>query len=128
MKICKRCNKNKSLSCFNKAKNSKDRLKSWCVECCSKWNKNTQTPEQTRSYNLKKKYGLSVEEYNQMFLTQEGKCKICSTHQSELKKRLYVDHCHATGKVRGLLCHNCNLAIGYFQDNSQLMLKGANYV
>lgn len=55
-----------------------------------------------------KKFGLTLEVYNQMFTNQEGKCKICNNHQSELRSALAVDHCHTTGEIRGLLCGNCN--------------------
>ncbi|MCH8329663.1 MAG: hypothetical protein IIB81_04705, partial [Nanoarchaeota archaeon] len=60
-----------------------------------------------RAYNLKQ-YGLTIEDYNNMFIEQGGCCGICGTHQSKLKLRLAVDHDQKTGKVRGLLCNNCN--------------------
>lgn len=51
-----------------------------------------------------------------MFLEQQGKCGICNKHQSELDRTLAVDHCHNTGRIRGLLCSNCNLGLGHFKD------------
>jgi hypothetical protein len=66
-----------------------------------------------KSYKLRllRKYGLTPEIYQQMLLKQEGKCAICK----DLLKKPCIDHCHTTGKVRGLLCNNCNFALGYIE-------------
>lgn len=64
-----------------------------------------------------KRYGLNLEDYNSLFIKQKGKCAICGKHQSELKRSLAVDHCHKTGRVRGLLCRNCNTAIGMLNED-----------
>lgn len=69
--------------------------------------------EMKRRSHLKRKYNLSVEEYRQMLLMQDGKCAICGR-----AKTLHVDHDHSTGKIRGLLCATCNLAIGGFEASS----------
>ena len=81
-----------------------------------------------RERDLVREYGISIAEYNHLFELQEGKCSICGTHQSELKKRLHIDHNHETGKVRGLLCQKCNVAIGLLQDNWILLQNAANYI
>lgn len=70
-----------------------------------------------------KQYGITVDDYNKMYDSQEGKCKICS---SELT--LCVDHCHTTGKIRGLLCNQCNVGIGCFKDDIILLSKVINYL
>lgn len=62
-------------------------------------------------------YGITVDDYNKVFTEQNGKCAICGKHQSELKQSLHIDHCHKTDKTRGLLCKNCNLGIGFFNDD-----------
>ena len=56
------------------------------------------------------------------------KCKICGKHQSELTLSLNVDHCHITGKIRGLLCGNCNKALGLFKDNTKSLKNAINYL
>ena len=61
-----------------------------------------------RKRNLKHKYGITVEEYSDMFKRQNGKCFICSVSG----KKLVVDHCHKTNEVRKLLCHGCNTVLG----------------
>ena len=89
-------------------------------------------PEKVFAYNLKsklmKKYGLSVEDWDSMFKNQNGRCVICGRHQSELKRSLCVDHDHKTGKVRGLLCFNCNMAIGFLDDNKQSLKNAISYL
>lgn len=87
-----------------------------------------------RNNRLKRDYGISSEDYARMLVAQSGKCAICGTTQSAVRKtsgrvhELCVDHCHTTGKVRGLLCVNCNVAIGKLKDDPGLMLKAAEYV
>jgi hypothetical protein len=66
---------------------------------------------------LQKNYLITLDEYNLIFSKQEGRCVICGKHQSEIKKALSVDHCHKTGKVRGLLCGKCNMGLGSFEDD-----------
>lgn len=84
--------------------------------------------EAKRGCHLKAKYGLTIFDYNQMFSTQEGRCDLCEIHQSELKSKLCVDHNHSTGKVRSLLCHNCNSAIGYLKENPILFERAIEYL
>ena len=76
--------------------------------------------------NLVKQYGISEETYNAMFASQAGTCAIC--HGVNNGKRLFIDHNHNTGKVRGLLCLHCNSGIGYFKDNPSLIRASAEYL
>ncbi len=71
-----------------------------------------------------KKYGISVAEYDTMAASQEGVCMICKRKP----RRLYVDHDHNTGVVRGLLCNPCNQAIGMMHDNPNTLIAAAKYV
>jgi len=75
-----------------------------------------------------KKYNLTEKEYNYLFSLQEGNCKICKKHQSKFKKKLSVDHCHKTGTVRGLLCGNCNSALGLFKDDKEVIKQALIYL
>lgn len=68
-----------------------------------------------RKAKLKQFYGLSLEQYDTMFENQQGCCAICGIHQDVLNRRLDVDHCHTTGKVRGLLCRLCNTSLGKYE-------------
>lgn len=75
---------------------------------------------------LKKKYGISKVEFNEIFEAQGGLCGICFRHQSALTRTLSVDHNHKTGQVRGLLCDACNVAVGMLAiDTTRERLDGA---
>jgi hypothetical protein len=84
------------------------------------------TAKRTRLSKLKR-YGITEADYNQMFVNQNGTCAICKQLQNN-GENLYIDHCHITGKVRGLLCNNCNLAIGLLKDNTNIILEAAKYL
>ena len=93
---------------------------SWCVHCVSKFN-----------YQYKLKHGkilLTKEEYNNLFLQQFGKCAICSVHQAVLKTPLNIDHKHGTKEIRGLLCGNCNRALGLFKEDIQSLQNAILYL
>jgi hypothetical protein len=81
-----------------------------------------------RNCVLKRKFGITIRQYNEMFDSQKGCCAICKTHQSQMKQTLAVDHNHTTGKVRGLLCGNCNNGLGRFKDSSILLDKARRYL
>lgn len=79
-----------------------------------------------RSFQKKKrKYNLSKEEYNFILGRQKNRCKICGIN---LKNNINIDHNHKTGKIRGILCNNCNRALGYFKDNPMILYKAINYL
>ena len=73
-------------------------------------------PDDSRSLILHR-HKLTKQAYDGMYIAQKGCCVICGRHQSEFKQRLHVDHCHKSGKIRGLLCFNCNCGLGNFKDN-----------
>ena len=75
--------------------------------------------ERDKKYWLKKKYGISVEQFAEMWASQNGKCANtrCSTLLFRGKGGFGIDHCHSTGKVRGLLCMKCNVSLGNVEDN-----------
>lgn len=80
-----------------------------------------------RKCNLKRMYGLTLEDYDQMFEQQNGVCAVCGGLATG-GKRLVVDHCHITGKIRGLLCGNCNIGIGNMQDNVDILAQAIIYL
>lgn len=85
-------------------------------------------PKAFRASRLKSVYGISLNKYEEMVQQQEGKCAICKKRQSEEKRRLSIDHCHNTGQIRDLLCSRCNLGIGYFRDDPDLLIEAACYI
>lgn len=74
-------------------------------------------------YRLKRVYGITPDDYFSMFDRQNESCAICKE-----EVRLYVDHCHATGKVRGLLCRSCNLALGFLRDDEARIMGMLDYL
>lgn len=84
--------------------------------------------EKDTNKKLITRYGISIEEYNEMFLSQDGKCKICGLHQASMGRRLSIDHDHDTGAVRGLLCANCNGGLGNFKDKEEVLRIAADYL
>lgn len=88
------------------------------------WNK--KYPEKRKNTDLKYSYGLTLIEFNELLAKQDNRCAICS---NLIKGRnIHTDHNHITGKVRGLLCKNCNLGIGLFKDNFSLLIRAADYI
>jgi len=73
-------------------------------------------------------YNLTQKEYDKLYKEQDGKCAICRTPQEDLSRVLAVDHCHKTGKVRGLLCDACNKRLGMFRDNPSIMEDALYYL
>ena len=73
-------------------------------------------------------YGITLEKYHQMLADQNYKCAICGQEDEVEGRKLAIDHCHTTGKVRGLLCGKCNRGLGLFYDNSKLLQNAILYL
>lgn len=83
---------------------------------------------QILSGKLQAAFGINIEEYNALLASQNGGCAICGKSPEHNKKRLAVDHCHSSNKVRGLLCSPCNQAIGLFRDSAELLQSAILYL
>lgn len=146
-KLCKKCNKEKPLEemykghecrlCKNEY-NRQWRLKNLDKDRAAKsryyeknkeryrerekeWRKNN--PHLVRNTMYKYKYGITLEQYEKMVQERQGLCDIC-----QLEQKLYVDHCHDTNKVRGLICNSCNKALGLFYDSLVNLNRAINYL
>lgn len=122
---CKVCQLIKSKDWYNKnkesvRKNSKLRRENSPIY------KNYQKNGRRKSY-LIRKYGITEEEYKKIKKLQGGVCKICEM-ECIFGKELSVDHCHKTGKIRGLLCRKCNIGLGYFDDDTKKLSKAMKYL
>lgn len=157
MKTCARCKKPKQTKYFYHDKNRKDGFKSYCKRChiesqdpekvravkrnwakktydadpvTAKANQNAYRATRPGAHlngHLRRKYGITLEEYESMVEAQNGKCLIC--HFPPLEgDRLVVDHDHKTKKIRGLLCRNCNLVLGHASDNTKILLAAIAYL
>ena len=130
VKVCKDCGQEKPLADFYK---SREYFQPRCKPCHNKksieWAKAnpTKVAAHSRKTKLKDKYGLSPSEYDAMLTSQGGGCAICGG-QSKRDRPLDIDHCHETGKVRGLLCDMCNKAIGMFYDSPKLLFNALAYL
>jgi hypothetical protein len=118
---------------LNNKEKTKARTKKWAQNNRSRVNAranayNRANPDKVRNHGLKYKYGITLSEYNSLLLEQNSNCAICGINQSELNRPLYVDHCHSTGKVRGLLCRKCNVSIGMLGDSIDLVEKSLIYL
>jgi hypothetical protein len=83
---------------------------------------------QNKDSQLKTKYKINLQIYNDIFAIQKGLCLGCYRHSSEFNQSLAVDHNHTTGKIRGLLCINCNRTLGYGKDNPTILRRLADYL
>jgi hypothetical protein len=120
---CRRCRVEKPAEAFNFKNQKHLRRQSVCREC----QVNSPAPR-TRSQTLRR-YGLTVESYQELEDRQGNACAICRKPGGTAgHERLYVDHCHETGNVRGLLCMNCNSAVGHFRDDAALLRSAADYL
>lgn len=123
-KVCKKCLVMKPLSEFYKeGPRARKGVQTYCSQCAIIKRKRNYNPQVAREQNLKYKYGMTMEDYKNLSKKQNDRCAICGK-----RVKLVVDHDHATGKVRSLLCHPCNAGLGYFYDNPDSMRKAADYL
>jgi hypothetical protein len=134
MKKCSSCKTVKPLSEFyhRREPNRKDQLQSECKECNkarrSKWWKSEEGKKSSANTKLKRRFGLTLVQYEQKVVDVGGNCEICGATKSYNGHRLAIDHDHDTGDFRGILCKSCNLGIAAFQDNVSLMEKAIAYL
>ena len=152
LKMCRRCFVEKPHSDFNKDASAADKLKYICRPCdremqrlnrlqrgdrVRKWQRDWRHRNLSKARSgdarshLKRacaRYGMTVEDYLTVLHTQDSKCAICRTPQSEFSRRFAIDHCHTSKKFRGLLCLNCNTALGLFKDSPSIMQQAILYI
>jgi hypothetical protein len=113
-KYCPTCKITKKSTEFNKCVSRKDGLDIRCKSCAS---------QSSKIQHYKKQYGFTTDQAKHHLKNQHGNCKICSK-----ETKLYVDHNHTTGKVRGLICNNCNTVIGHAKESVDVLLKAIDYL
>lgn len=122
-KNCTRCKEIKSLNCFGLSgyikKNGEASPSSICRDC-------------QNELRVERKFGVNYNEYKKILKAQGGCCANpgCRSNVPGApgRTRFYIDHCHKTGKIRGLLCHSCNLALGHIQDKVEKLEGLINYL
>ena len=131
-KKCTVCGKIKEVEGFHKDKSHKGGYYSCCKTCRSieqprkRWYQNNKN--KVKNGALIRAYGITLDGYNKMFQEQQGCCAICGKHQSESGRAFAVDHCHKSGKIRKLLCLNCNAVLGHVNDDIDLLREMILYV
>lgn len=131
-KVCTKCRKRKLFDKFSKGKGNKDGYCTICKKCNSKYHKTPSARKKQRINKLKRMYNMTVTEYDEMFEQQNGVCAICGQSESVINvyglPRLSIDHNHKTGKVRGLLCNNCNALLGFSKESILILQSTINYL
>lgn len=142
IKTCPHCKESKNINQFNKDKLKASGIADICRPCAAtksaKWR--ADNPQRNRDNELKRMYGISLDQYNKLLSKQKGVCAICKLPERAIRvktgklKELVPDHDHAyqdlTGivKIRGLLCHTCNTGIGMFEDNPNTLRNATKYI
>jgi Recombination endonuclease VII len=125
-----KCGHNKTVVGVRKSGPRKGKPYSRCV-VCSKNHGQARTADEKWGYNIAR-YGVTIEWYYQKFSEQGGRCAICKCPETMKHKgkllRLAIDHNHTTHAARGLLCSNCNRALGLFQDSLLVLESAVNYM
>lgn len=131
---CRQCKTVKPLSEFNRHGPSPEGRRLRCSRCTSMYQKlyRVQNPSKVaareRSKNLRRYYGINPEEYDKLLTWSDGGCAICGAKKGRADLRLYIDHDHTTGMVRGLLCNQCNQGLGNFRDDVRLLKIAIAYL
>ena len=131
MKYCYACKTEKEESCFYTNRSKNDGFASECKVCSRlkalKYHHSNSI--KVKNGNRKRRYGIDNNQYDALLISQNGKCAICKIAAEESsKKQLFIDHCHSSGKVRGLLCHHCNLVIGQARDDLEILTNSIEYL
>lgn len=143
LKTCSRCKERKPFDQFSRksrsrAMTARQNLQNWCKQChvdnAKVWAE--RNPEKAarnkRHKHLLDEYRITLVQYERMLDDQGGKCAICRREEIQRRKGginpLSVDHDHATGKVRSLLCHRCNVMLGGGGDNPSILRAAADYI
>ncbi len=135
-KVCPQCNKNVPVEGYGFNRCNPNGIQSWCLECCrvidrqrTKDGRATKRRDKTRAYNLEKKYGITQDQYEEIFKKQNYKCAICKTDKPGGTGHWCVDHDHALFHfVRGILCHHCNSLLGYAKDSQEILSNANKYL
>ncbi len=124
VKYCGKCEKERPIKDFAKNTAKKDGLQERCRECRATHYSKTGYAKKAYKNRLIRKYNVTVEFIENLEVQQKGLCAICSGKN----KSLVIDHCHSTGKVRGLLCTTCNTSLGLLKEKEENFLSAISYL
>ena len=128
--VCKSCWADRQAGYAKKDPKHKEKKQIKRVVRESEWSEDRRNKEYERRKcrYLQKTYGITFEKYTEMLRGQGFQCKICGTLDAGGKGVFHVDHCHSSGKIRGLLCVNCNMMLGLVYDKTDVLMKAINYL
>lgn len=136
-KACTKCKTEKDFNEFYSDLRRKSGVTSWCRECWREYERIRRERlgfRGRKNRKLKYQYGMTIQEYSAILKAQNGLCAICENKETTINaknskiQKLCVDHDHATGKIRALLCTACNKALGLLNDDPSRILKAHNYL
>jgi nitrate/TMAO reductase-like tetraheme cytochrome c subunit len=132
IKTCLKCGADKPLEDFYKffdKWSNKQYPSARCKPCHQQYRRDSPTtPRNRKSEKLQLRYGLNYEQWEKLRENEGHACMICGITESENSRRLDVDHCHSSGKVRGILCNPCNNMIAHAKDNVAVLRAAAEYL
>lgn len=134
-KVCSKCRTEKSVDDFTASSRTSDRRQAWCRRCtadASLTHWRAKSYDERTAANLMRLYGITWDDFQERLTSQDGVCAICRRPERRRFRgrvaRLVVDHCHRTGRVRGLLCSDCNVAIARFSDSVDVLRAAVAYL
>ena len=137
MPICSKCDEEKPINNFSKSARNKDGYLNQCKSCINIINKKWYKKKGGYSYiaghrgylnaRLKYKYGITIDDYDELLKLQRNVCAICGKKEKQ-KRPLGVDHNHKTKRVRGLLCHKCNVLLGLCGEDTDILVSAISYL
>lgn len=120
----------------DKKQQERDRWEKWnkanpgvASKRMTRWKKDN--PDKVKLHTRRarfKRYGLTIEAFEGMLSAQGYRCKVCNKDRLPTEREWQVDHCHKSGTVRGILCYNCNVGLGHFHDDKELLQAAINYL
>jgi len=129
-KICWNCKKEKPVSEFYKSNTRYYQRE--CKDCCkagrSMWWKSEKGKLSSANTKLKRRFGMTLEEYIHLLNKCGGKCEICGAEMSSNNHRLGIDHNHITGEIRGILCNACNVGIANLKEDMSILESAIKYL
>ena len=132
IKVCKLCEQEKPILefyLFHDKWGGKYYSSARCKPCHQKHKKDSPTtPKNRKAEKLKLRYGLTYEQWEKMRDEVSFSCMICGISEEEIGRKLDVDHCHISNKVRGLLCNHCNGMLGHARDNAKILESAIQYL
>jgi len=129
-KWCPGCQEQLEIEKFGKNKTTNDGYVAYCRPC---HNKNCQESLRrnggSRNYHFRRRYGITGADADALIEQQGGICPLCQeVPRDKLKNKWHVDHDHETGRIRGMLCHHCNTALGNFRDDVKILARAIKYL